>query len=157
MSKEDQDALPGAADVEMTDAENADTSAPPSSHKRKKSSKQTTLSQFTIRNPTWAYINLTLINSSASASPVLDPLTAQLHLQSALSSFLGVHGTAIPFDLLNIEGRNVCLRLPREDASAVVAAVGGWVGKNGEAWSLKDWGCWGPNLGRDRGMHLFEK
>lgn len=165
MSKED---LPNqdATDIEMTDAESLPQPSSSStnttkSSKRKKTAKQTTLSQFTIRNPPWSYIHLSRLASpsstSLSAPEPLDALTAQIQLQAALSSFLGLHGTAIPIDFLNIEGQRIWARVPREDVSAVVAAVGGWVGKNGEGWRVIGWGCWGPDLGRDGGgQHLFD-
>lgn len=162
MSKDEQQARERAADVEMTDVDQAQDQATKTctanKTKRKKSNKQSTLCQFTIRNPQWSYIHLCLgsISTSVAASPAIDALTVQLHLQSALSSFLGLHGTAIPFDMLKIQGQDVWIRVPREDASAVVAAVGGWVSKGGEGWRIKNWGCWGPDAGRDAGLDLFD-
>lgn len=148
----EKDTPKAAEDVEMTDAQQAKTN----STKRKKTTKHTTLSQFTIRNPAWAYIHLSLILASNSEPSTLDPLTAQLQLQSALSSFLGLHGTAIPIDFLNINGHHVWLRVPREDVSAFVAAMGSWVGKNGQGWTVNNWGCWGPDMGRNSGADLFD-
>ena len=160
MSAAEPDARRDAEDVEMADADNSDkgdeTNQSNTQTKRKKPSKHTTLAQFTMRSPTWAYMHLSLIFASPSTLQPLDALTAQLHLQAALSTFLGLHGTAIPFDFLKIKDHHVWLRLPREDASAVVAAVGGWVGNNGQAWKVNDWGCWGPRLTSQTGMDLFE-
>lgn len=159
MSKDEQDAAAGAPDTEMTDISNSapdNSTKPQTKRKSTTTKKQTTLSQFTIRNPTWSYIHLCLIPTTSTASSDLDALTARLHLQAALSSFLGLHGTAIPIDFLKIENRNVWFRVPREDASAVVAAVGGWVGNNGEGWRVMGWGCWGPGVVGGSGMDLFD-
>ncbi|KAF1353466.1 hypothetical protein BDV97DRAFT_396300 [Delphinella strobiligena] len=161
MPKEKQNTPKAPEDVSMTEANTNTTPPPPNQPKRKKTTKHTTLSQFTIRNPAWSYIHLSLIlpsTSSPSTSPPspLDSPTAQLHLQSALSSFLGLHGTAVPIDFLKIEGQQVWLRVPREDVSAFVAAMGGWVGKSGQGWRVHGWGCWGADMGREGGGDLFD-
>ncbi|KAH0409267.1 hypothetical protein KCU90_g21056, partial [Aureobasidium melanogenum] len=78
--------------VEMVDAESS------SAAKRKRSEKASSnVTQFTIRNPPWSYLQLSLITDSPNYQ--LDALTAHLHLRSALSQFLGLHGTAIPIDI----------------------------------------------------------
>lgn len=89
---------------------------------------------FTISSLPFTYIHLTLLSSSPPNPPPspLDELTAHKYLTSALQQFLGLTGTAIPTDILKVEERDVWIRVPREDGSAVVAAVGNWVGK-GEA------------------------
>ena len=69
--------------------------------------------------------------TTARAAPPLDALTARTHLTSALARFLGLAGTAIPVDLLRLDGREAWVRVPTADARAVVAAVGGWVGREG--------------------------
>jgi len=56
----------------------------------------------------------------------LDRVTVQSHLRSALSQFLGLTGTAIQLDLLKVEGKDIWIRVAKEDASAVVAAVSQW-------------------------------
>ncbi|KAL1306582.1 hypothetical protein AAFC00_005266 [Neodothiora populina] len=157
-----RDSDPGAGkaaddDVTMTDAE-MDPSSSNQAKRKKKATKQSSLTQCTIRNPAWAYIHMTLVGTSdAATGSVLDALTAQIQLQAALSSFLGLHGTAIPFDFLKIERRQLWLRVPREDVSAVVAAVGGWVGKSGEGWRVNNWSCWGPDVGKNAGLDLYDR
>ncbi|RMJ28377.1 hypothetical protein PHISP_00764 [Aspergillus sp. HF37] len=94
--------------------------------------------QFTSRNPSWTYLKLQLINQpNTSSTTTLDALTARTLLTSALSQFLGLTGTAIPIDILKISSsespspqdqRVVWIRVPREDASAVVAALSSWIG-----------------------------
>lgn len=75
-------------------------------------------------------------------SQPLDALSARTYLSSALSQFLGLTGTAIPIDILKIEPGSsssspstgsdksdcVWVRVPREDAAAVVAALSSWIG-----------------------------
>lgn len=53
-------------------------------------------------------------------------------MNDALSQFLGITGSAISIDVLksNCVGE-LWIRVPREDCSAVVAAVGGWTGVAG--------------------------
>ncbi|RAL05546.1 uncharacterized protein BO80DRAFT_396388 [Aspergillus ibericus CBS 121593] len=85
---------------------------------------------FTARTPTWTYLKLQLITHDIT--PTLDPLTARTYLSAALTQFLGLTGTAIPIDILKVftEQRTPTLwtRVPRDDASAVVAALSSWIG-----------------------------
>lgn len=103
--------------------------------------------------------------TQGSASTDLDALTARTHLTSALSQFLGVTGTAISVDILKIEsvsppsssssssrkydpegrgrgggggGVYLWIRVPREDASAVVAAMSSWIGGAGASDNTSD-------------------
>ncbi|CAD0112775.1 unnamed protein product [Aureobasidium uvarum] len=135
--------------VDMVDAE------PSPAPKRKRSEKtSSTVTQFTIRNPPWSYLQLSLITNTPNYQ--LDALTAHLHLRAALSQFLGLHGTAIPVDILKLHENDVHIRVPKEDASAVVVAVGGWVGKAGEGWRVKNSASWGLGLHSNSGANLFE-
>lgn len=127
-------------DIDMADAESSNTAT-----KRKRSEKASSaVTQFTIRNPPWSYLQLSLITNSPNYQ--LDALTAHLHLRAALSQFLGLHGTAIPIDILKLSANDVYIRVPRDDSSAVVIAVGGWVGKNGEGWRVNNSGSWCAGL-----------
>lgn len=159
MSKDRVDGPDEGSDTEMVDASNPSADSSNTKSKRKRANKNTTLSNFTIRNPPWSYVHLSLNSpakpSSGSVPATVNDVKARSYLQYALSQFLGLHGSAIPIDILNLSGADVWVRVPREDASAVVAAVGGWVGKEGEGWIVRDWGCWGPGGGRDGGMDLF--
>lgn len=122
--------------------------------RRKKPPTNQTLSQFPIRKPEWTYIHLQHISSSTTAS--LDAVTAHLHLTAALSTYLGLHGTAIPIDILKLEGREIWIRVPAEDRAALIAAVGGWVSGNGEGWRVRGWSHWNASgVGRDGGKDLF--
>lgn len=64
----------------------------------------------------------------------LDAVTARTYLTSALSQFLGLTGTSISIDILKIVSdqphtqEEIWIRVPRDDASAVVGALSSWVG-----------------------------
>ena len=95
---------------------------PPSSRTTEKTSETT----FTLRHPPYVYIYLIVKTFPPTALVELDKVTAQSYLRSALSQFLGLTGTAIELDLLKVEGKDIWLRVAKEDASAVVAAVSQW-------------------------------
>lgn len=129
---------------------------------------KTVQTDFSIRNPHWSYIHLEHMHSTSTSSSIsninqkegkeeLDPVTAQLHLSAALSTLHGLHGLAIPIDLLHITGQQVWLRTPADDRSAVLAAVGGWMSNSGDRWRIKGWSHWSASaLGRDAGQDLFD-
>jgi len=99
-----------------------------------------------IRKPPWGYAHLQLIMSPHSTDAI-DILTFRTHLTSALSRFLGLTGSAIPIDILKVEANEIWIRVPREDLSSVVAAVGGWVGVGIDGvmemgWRVKSTGIW---------------
>ncbi|KAF7508485.1 hypothetical protein GJ744_009198 [Endocarpon pusillum] len=116
----------------------------------------------------------------AAAAAALDMLTAHTALQSALTRFLGLHGSAISIDMLHVattttaptdreeeetrrRGRGwevvgeFWVRVAREDGDQVVAALSGWVGREGQVLRVKARGQWlgglvGGGAGRDRTM-----
>lgn len=147
------DAVPSTTETTAT----TQSSAKSTSSKQKNATKNQTLSEFSIRKPDWSYIHLQHLSSSnASSTQALDGVTAQLHLNAALSTFLGLHGSAIPIDLLQLKEQDVWIRVPAEDRAAVIAAAGGWTSKNGEGWRVKGWSHWNASaLGRDAGQDLF--
>lgn len=135
------------------------TAPPPSSTKRSHSNskpQQQPTKTLTLRNPTWSYIRLQQFQPPQNTS-TLDALTAHIQITAALHQFLGVHGAAVPVDVLKLEGSDVWIRVPAEDRSAVVAAVGGWVGRAGEGWRVMGWSSWsaGAEGGKDGGRDLF--
>lgn len=114
---------------------------------------------ITIRNPPYTYLHLILLTSTpaSSSQPPLDLLTARTYLTSALSQYLGLTGTAIPIDFLNVEGQSVWIRVPREDGVALVGALSQWVGKEGDvSWRVKAKGEWLGSVVAGNGDHLFE-
>ena len=99
----------------------------------------------------------------------LDTLSIRTNLTAALSSFLGLTGTAIPIDIMKVSGllngqNDVWIRVPIEDGSAVVAALGAWVGQRDReesgllGWRVVETGSWLPGMvGRSDGVQaLFD-
>lgn len=117
----------------------------------------TTLTQHTLRSPSWTYLHLQLQQPSApNPNPTVDALTARQHLTSALSQFLGLTGTAIPIDILKLENSDVWIRVPFDDGAAVEAAVGGWVGVGGSVgWRVVGKDEWLGRLVGGDGRDLF--
>ncbi|KAH6684437.1 hypothetical protein B0J14DRAFT_12319 [Halenospora varia] len=117
----------------------------PSSQKRKPSPSSSThrghiIHQTTLSQPPFSYIHLSL-TTPPNSTTTLDPLTARAHLTTALRQFLGLSGEAISVDILKIEGKEVWVRIPREDVGAFCAAVGGWIsGETG--WRVVGRGNW---------------
>lgn len=113
--------------------------------------------RITVRNPPFTYLHLTLVTSSTSNAPPIDILTARAYLTSAVSQFLGTTGTAIPVDFLKVEGRDVWIRVPREDAAAVVGALSQWVRKDGGvSWRVNEKGDWLGIVAAGDGHKLFQ-
>lgn len=101
----------------------------------------------TIKTPQFSFACLQLISESPTATvSQLDLLTVRSYVWSALSQFLGLTGSAISIDILKVEGRESWIRVPREDLSLVIAAVGGWTGGSEEdgkvGWRVKASGNW---------------
>ncbi|KAJ6007711.1 hypothetical protein N7540_011687 [Penicillium herquei] len=148
--------------------------------KRKAPEEKSTTIHFTSRNPPWTYLKLQLIShSDAPSTQTLDALSARAYLSAALSQFLGLTGTAIPIDILKVEPapsgtttspqnlsatttKNyncVWVRIPRDDAAAVVAALSSWVGSGGNganiAWRVCAKGNFLGALVAGSGRELF--
>ncbi|KAI9836489.1 MAG: hypothetical protein M1838_005067 [Thelocarpon superellum] len=109
----------------------------------------------TLRQPAWSYLHLELYSAtsfaSTSARPPsttartggmtstppassrpgiidLDAVTARLLLTRALSRHLGLAGSSIPMDILKLDGAQLWIRVPRQDLSCVMVALGAWEG-----------------------------
>lgn len=113
---------------------------------RSKSSKGHEIQSKSIKTPPFSYFHLELISGSV-IHVTLDDLTVRSYITSALSQFLGLTGTAIPIDILKVDGSECWVRVPREDLSPVLAALGGWVGGQNQsdgtvAWRVKASGNW---------------
>jgi ribonuclease P/MRP protein subunit POP8 len=150
---------PTTQDHQNTATETAQEPQPSKSSqrkRRKRHSKPHILTQITLRKSQWSYIHLQHLHASDKSPEDLDAVTAHMHLTAALTQFLGLHGSAIPFDILKLSSQDVWIRLAAEDQSAVVAAVGGWVSRNGEGWRVKGWSSWDAGVvGSERGQDLF--
>lgn len=154
----DRDQLPDATDASQATANRTQASAKSSSQPQKNATKNQILSEFTIRKPDWAYIQLQHLSTTTfgSSPPEVDGVTAQLHLTAALTSFLGLHGSAIPVDILRLEKQDVWVRVPADDRTAVMAAAGGWMSNSGDGWRVKGWSNWKPSApGRNAGQEMF--
>ncbi|KZF22599.1 hypothetical protein L228DRAFT_238533 [Xylona heveae TC161] len=111
----------------------------------------------------WAYLQLELLFAPpSSAPPSVDNITVRTNLTTALHQFLGLTGTAIPIDLLKVQGRQAWLRVAQEDMGAVVAAVSGWVGGGGTTadaesigWRVHATGNWLAGMISGGGQELF--
>jgi ribonuclease P/MRP protein subunit POP8 len=107
-----------------------------------------------IKTPPFSYTHLQLISNSENPKD-LDSLTVRSHITAALTQFLGVTGSAISADILKVEGTECWIRVPREDLSSVIAALGGWVGgkENEEkvGWRVKGSENWLSILVGERG------
>jgi len=104
---------------------------------------------FTLRNPPYSYVHLRATHQAQNGSfqkpsqeQDLDEVTLISYMTNALSQYLGLTGTAIPIDILKIEGSEGWIRLPREDENAVVAALSQWMGKGGAALRVLGRGSW---------------
>jgi ribonuclease P/MRP protein subunit POP8 len=131
----------------MSDVDMVGSDQPQSKAKEKYS--ETT---FTLHGTPYTYLHLGINQISTKASQQLDEVTAQFYLRSALSQFLGLTGTAIQLDLLKVEGIDIWLRVAKEDASAVVAAVSQWANiGQGVSLQVKARGTWlGAVMARGR-------
>ncbi|KAH7073699.1 hypothetical protein BKA63DRAFT_604030 [Paraphoma chrysanthemicola] len=119
----------------------ANPSQTPSKKRKRKDEKPHILHQSTFRRPEWTYLHLTLITPSltttskpttatdtAPSPTALDPLTVSPLLTQPLSQYLGTTGAAVPIDILKTGGRDVWIRVPRQDARALRASLSSWVG-----------------------------
>lgn len=134
----------------------ADTTALSKSRKRQRPATKPPTTQYSIRKPSWAYIRLQHLSPNTRPGD-LDNMTAHMHLNAAMSSFLGLHGSAMTFDILKLQGQDVWIRVQSEDRAAVVAATGGWVSKARDGWRVRSWSHWNALApGHDAGQDLFD-
>lgn len=99
----------------------------------------------TIKAPAFSYICLQLISDQAKP-PELDVLSVRSYITAALTQFLGLTGSAISVDILKVDTKECWIRVPREDLSPIVAAMGGWIGgtetEGRFSWRVKAAGNW---------------
>lgn len=153
--------LPDATESAAVTAPTTQASSTSTNKKRKKKPSTQIVSEFSICKPDWTHLHFQHVapggKSKGNNDQQLDGVTAHLHLTAALSSFLGVHGAAIPVDITKLEGQEVWIRIPADDRAAVIAAAGGWISGSGESWRVKGWSHWNARAsGRDAGQKLFE-
>lgn len=137
---------------------------------------------FTSRSPRWTYLHLRLYVNSPSnymkkeiarritkysisdhPQPPLDTLTTKTTLTSAQTQYLGLTGAAISVDIMHVipDKREAWVRVPRDDASAVVAGLSSWVGSSASAeeggitWRVLGWGAFPSAICHGSGSDLF--
>jgi ribonuclease P/MRP protein subunit POP8 len=122
-----------------------------------KTNKSHELASRIIKTPAFSYAWLELISDPRNETS-LDNLTVRSYLTAAFSQFLGLTGSSISVDILKVEDRECWIRVPREDLSAVLAALGGWVGRGENSsevgWRIRGSGNW---LGTIVGRRSVEK
>ena len=109
--------------------------------KNKHTPKEPTVT-FTLRDPPYCYFHLRLQSLPPQSQADLDELTIRSYLTAALQQYLGLTGTAIPIDILKVEGANAWIRVPREDEVAVTAAVSQWIGSKRVSLRIQARGTW---------------
>jgi ribonuclease P/MRP protein subunit POP8 len=112
------------------------------------------LLKCTIKAPPFSYAQLEFITEELQPAS-LDNLQVKSYCTAALRQFLGDTGTAIPIDILKVEGNECWLRFPREDLGAFSAAITAFPGvfDGGKQSLLRIRQCsnWlGLMVGRDR-------
>lgn len=99
---------------------------------------------FTLRNSPHRYLQLRFTTHAPgkSSGTDIDEITIKTHLNSALSQYLGLTGTAIDIDILKVDCDTAWIKLPSEDESAVVAALSQWAGQGGVAIRVQGRSSW---------------
>lgn len=87
--------------------------------------------RLALTQGSFSYIALKLIGQKPPAG-LPDYATITLTVKSALIQFLGLTGAAISFDIICVHAKYVLMRVSRFDASALMAAVGGWNGRSSD-------------------------
>jgi ribonuclease P/MRP protein subunit POP8 len=135
--------------------EDTNMSEEPSTKRKQKQPKGHEITTKTIKTPPFSYACLELIFDSTTDIK-LDEITVRSHITAALTQFLGLSGSAISVDILKAEGRECWIRVPREDLSTVLAAVGGWMGEDDAdgkiGWQVKARGNWLSSLVGNQGV-----
>lgn len=115
--------------------------------------KASVINTKTISAPPFSYVCLELISDTAIRIK-LDEITVRAHITSALTQFLGLAGSSISVDILKVDGKHCWVRVPREDLSPVIAAVGGWTRQDetegSVGWKVKASGNWLSTLIAER-------
>ncbi|KAK5090084.1 hypothetical protein LTR64_006012 [Lithohypha guttulata] len=95
----------------------------------------------TIRNSPYAYLQL-FVTRTDLRNPDYDDITLRAYLNSALSQYLGLVGTAISIDILKIQDSDAWVRVPSDDESAVIAALSQWTGAQGVSVRIRNRSHW---------------
>jgi ribonuclease P/MRP protein subunit POP8 len=115
----------------------------------------TTLHTNTLRQPPWTYFHLSLF-TTAPGQPSLDAISARQNLNSAMTRFLGLTGSSIPLDILQLEGQELWVRVPRDNSRAFHEAVSAWIGGGQARFVVKGRDDWLMKLAAGSGCQLFD-
>lgn len=143
----------------MPDASPKNAGTPVLSSRKRKSAAKSADNTFsaTFRKLPWTYLHLALLAADATPAPAVDEIFVRTCITSALKQFLGLTGTAISVDILDVTGHDVYIRVPREDGKTVVEALSGWVGGgSAAAWRIKGRSEWLGALKGGDGQDLFD-
>lgn len=123
--------------------------------KRSRPNASTTLHTNTLRHPQWTYFRLSLFTTDRE-QPSMDAISARQNLNSALTRFLGLTGSSILLDIIRLEGRELWVRVPREDGKAFHEAISAWTGGGQSRFVVKGKNDWLVKLVAGSGAQLFE-
>jgi ribonuclease P/MRP protein subunit POP8 len=138
-------------DVPMEDpAPTEDDGAP-----KKRTRQKPAVVQTTHRRPQWTYFHLLVFSTASNPAPV-DIITVKQYLNSATTRFLGLIGSAIPVDILNLAGNDVWVRVPRDTSVAFHEAVSAWSGSE-VSFVTKGKSDWLPSLASGSPEELFRE
>jgi ribonuclease P/MRP protein subunit POP8 len=144
----------GAINVNASEALQASLN-PKKPAKRSRPNASTTLHTNTLRQPQWTYFHLSLFTTN-SEQPSMDAISARQNLNSALTRFLGLTGSSIPLDIIKLEGRELWVRVPRDDGKAFHEAISAWAGGGQAKFVVKGKDDWLVKLVAGSGAQLFE-
>ena len=113
---------------------------------------------ITISRLPFVYMHLSLHNTSdPNYKSSLDPISVRTYLTAALQQYLGLTGTAIPLDIVKVEGASAWIRLPQEEGRAVQGALSQWLSKDGSfGWRVQAVGSSITALSQDTSRRLFD-
>lgn len=95
---------------------------------KEKSQKCHELFTSTMRKPPYAYAHLEIVTDPEETEAV-DEIQVRMYFTKALGQFLGTTGTAIPIDILKVQGRECWVRVPRQDLGPLTSAITAWTGE----------------------------
>lgn len=114
------------------------------------------LSDCTLKKFSFWYLRISLVTQQPPWNGTqLDELTVKKYFTAAMVQRFGIIGSAVPADILKLDGGDTWIRVPFDDRAIVMEALTGWAGK-ALVWRIKESGCWlGGMVGSD-GRDLFE-
>ena len=138
----------------VTEASLAETEPAKSSTKRRHPNGVALLHQNTLRHPQWTYFHLSLF-SVTEEQPAHDIIAARQNLSGALSKLWGLTGWSMVVDILKLEGPELWVRVPRDNANMFHEAVSAWIGQAQMKYVIVGRDDWLVNLCGGDGRDLF--